>query len=61
YRQALSILSSKDTLTHTMADLNIASPSVFPEWLKSEWQYLKGLKREPPEETMQMEYFQKLV
>lgn len=44
-----------------MHDLNIPDVSVFEEWLKEEKVYLAGLKREPVEETLQMEYWQALV
>ncbi|KAG6808240.1 hypothetical protein H0H92_004756 [Tricholoma furcatifolium] len=46
YRQALHLL---------------ASEHVFHEWLKEERTYLWSLASEPVEETMEMEYYQKLV
>ena len=44
-----------------MSDLGIADGSVFEVWLEEERAYLQGLQREPDEETLQMEYWQKLV
>ena len=44
-----------------MRELDISDISVFEEWLKEEKTYLAGLKREPEEETLQMEYWQALV
>jgi vacuolar-type H+-ATPase subunit E/Vma4 len=44
-----------------MNDLNISDKKVFENWLEEERVYLKGLRKEPDEETLQMEYWQKLV
>jgi hypothetical protein len=44
-----------------MQDLGIADESVFERWLQEEKVYLQGLTREPEEETLQMEYWQKLM
>ncbi|KAJ3717531.1 hypothetical protein C8R42DRAFT_587087, partial [Lentinula raphanica] len=60
YKQALEIQQSAPALAHTMNDLGISSTDVFSQWLKQEQEYLQGLKKEPPEETLQMEYFRKL-
>lgn len=34
---------------------------VFKHWLEEEQEYLKGLSKEPIRETLEMEYYQKLV
>ncbi|KAJ3712392.1 hypothetical protein C8R42DRAFT_647550 [Lentinula raphanica] len=60
YKQAIEIQQSASALAHTMNDLGITSTEVFPHWLKQEQEYLQSLKKEPPEETLQMEYFKKL-
>ncbi|KAJ3746941.1 hypothetical protein EV360DRAFT_76388, partial [Lentinula raphanica] len=60
YKQAIEIQQSASALAHTMNDLGITSTEVFPQWLKQEREYLQSLKKEPPEETLQMEYFRKL-
>jgi vacuolar-type H+-ATPase subunit E/Vma4 len=44
-----------------MLDLNITDEKVFADWLEEEKVYLQGLRTEPQEETLQMEYWQKLV
>jgi hypothetical protein len=44
-----------------MHDQNITNVSVFQEWLAKEKAYLEGLSREPLEESLAMEYWQKLV
>ncbi|KAJ3833253.1 hypothetical protein F5878DRAFT_654388 [Lentinula raphanica] len=61
YKQALEIEATRPALAKTMNDLGISSADTFEEWLKEERDYLNGLKREPAEETLQMEYYQKLV
>lgn len=44
-----------------MLDMGISDIKVFEGWLDEERQYLQGLRTEPEAETLQMEYFQKLV
>lgn len=44
-----------------MQDMGIESIGVFDDWLVEERIYLEGLKREPEQETLHMEYYQKLV
>ncbi|KAG2337491.1 hypothetical protein BDR05DRAFT_978479 [Suillus weaverae] len=56
------ILANGDaTLSKVMQDLRVRDVSVFECWLDEEKAYLKGLTREPEEETLQMEYWQRLV
>jgi hypothetical protein len=62
YKQALDILKSgPQALAQAMADLQISDYSVFEIWLTEEKEYLQGLRKEPEEETLHMEYWQKLV
>ncbi|KAG1880790.1 hypothetical protein F4604DRAFT_1578517 [Suillus subluteus] len=62
YKQALDILANGNAvLPNMMRDLGVADDTVFERWLDEEKAYLKGLTREPEEETLQMEYWQKLV
>ena len=62
YKQALGILESgPPALAQAMADLYISDNGVFETWLMEEKEYLEGLRKEPEEETLQMEYWQKLV
>ncbi|KAH7908465.1 hypothetical protein BJ138DRAFT_993211, partial [Hygrophoropsis aurantiaca] len=62
YKQALDILyDGQHTLPRLMHELGITSTAVFEEWLEEEKVYLQSLRTEPEEETLQMEYLQKLV
>ncbi|KAG1760782.1 hypothetical protein EDD22DRAFT_980489 [Suillus occidentalis] len=62
YKQALDILTNgNDVLPNAMRDLGVTDVGVFESWLEEEKAYLKGLAREPEEETLQMEYWQRLV
>jgi hypothetical protein len=54
-------LDKAPILARTMDDLGIDSPERFQQWINEEREYLNGLKTEPPEETWQMEYFEKLL
>lgn len=49
------------TLTRLMLDMGISNVEVFSDWLNEEKEYLQGLKSEPEAETLQMEYYQKLI
>jgi len=44
-----------------MEDQGIASPEVFHQWLEEERVYLSSLVKEPMQETLEMEYYQRLV
>lgn len=62
YKQALNIISdSHVTLPKLMHDLNLTDESIFEDWLTEEKTYLQGLRTEPEDETLQMEYWQRLI
>jgi hypothetical protein len=62
YRQALDILADGAiNLPQAMHDLGVTDRRIFEEWLDEEKVYLRGLQKEPEEETLHMEYWQKLV
>ncbi|KAJ7018839.1 hypothetical protein C8F04DRAFT_1214492 [Mycena alexandri] len=61
YRRALKIKGTLPLLQQTMASLGVETRSVFETWLQKEKVYLASLKKEPAHETLQMEYYQKLV
>jgi hypothetical protein len=61
YKQALTILKSETALRKTMLAQGIGSDAIFQEWLLEERTYLKGLRKEPVQETLEMEYLQKLM
>jgi hypothetical protein len=44
-----------------MLDMGIPNVEIFEQWLDEEREYLQGLKTEPVVETLQMEYYQKLI
>ena len=49
------------TLERLMRELGVNDPTTFKLWLDEERVYLKSLLHEPAEETLQMEYWQRLV
>ncbi|KAI6006783.1 hypothetical protein EDD15DRAFT_2383819 [Pisolithus albus] len=62
YKQALGIIEEgRSTLPCVMNDLGITDVSVFGVWLSEENEYMTARSCEPEEETLQMEYWQKLV
>ncbi|KAG2350209.1 hypothetical protein BDR05DRAFT_971794 [Suillus weaverae] len=62
YKQVLNILSDGEiNLKKLMQDIHIPDESVFEWWLQEERDYLHSLCSEPEHETLQMEYWQKLV
>jgi hypothetical protein len=61
-KQVLKIIGEMPKLiVWTMKDLRISDVSVFKIWIEEEWTYLQGLKKEPAEETLQINYYQMLV
>ncbi|KAJ7603186.1 hypothetical protein FB45DRAFT_962888 [Roridomyces roridus] len=61
YHRALDVQKTWPVLQESMASLDVADRSEFEAWLVEERECLKNLSREPPEETLKMEYYQKLV
>lgn len=61
YKQALKTLDKQDALVGRMKQAGLTTPKVFEEWMKEEAEYLQSLSKEPPKETLTMEYYQKLV
>ncbi|KAJ7226507.1 hypothetical protein B0H12DRAFT_1205258 [Mycena haematopus] len=61
YRRALDIKKTYGTLKESMRELGVESRDVFHTWLEKEKAHLRTLSKEPPEETLEMEYYQKLV
>ncbi|KZP11838.1 hypothetical protein FIBSPDRAFT_913520 [Athelia psychrophila] len=61
YKKALDILNTNPTaLELSKATLGITGPAPFERWLREERHYLQSLQREPPEETLQLEYHTRL-
>ncbi|KAG0693826.1 hypothetical protein DFH29DRAFT_1006902 [Suillus ampliporus] len=62
YKQALNILrDGQKTLPKLMHELGVTNKGTFDVWLAEEHNYLLSLSQEPELETLQMEYWQKLV
>ncbi len=61
YRQALSFMAGIPALQETIAKLNIPSVKCFPQWLSEELAYLKSQEQVPEGETLEMEYYSRLV
>ncbi|KAF8814645.1 hypothetical protein BYT27DRAFT_7081332, partial [Phlegmacium glaucopus] len=61
YKQALDILKGEVAFCEQMHNQVVADTSVFVGLLADERAYLVGLKREPLQETWQIEYWQKLI
>ncbi|KAF7370814.1 hypothetical protein MSAN_00715000 [Mycena sanguinolenta] len=61
YRHALAVIAEAPVLARLTSELNGATSATLEGWLKAEREYLSSLKKEPEEETLQMEYYQALV
>lgn len=60
YKQALEVLAGEPAIRALMYTQGIED-ATFSTWLKEEREYLEGLKKEPEAETLEMEYYIKLV
>ncbi|KAF7297865.1 hypothetical protein HMN09_01007300 [Mycena chlorophos] len=61
YKHALEVLDSREGLEKAMVELGVKERGEFEQWLAQEKEALKRLSKEPEEETLHMEYYQKLV
>ncbi|KAK7040640.1 hypothetical protein R3P38DRAFT_2513560 [Favolaschia claudopus] len=61
YRRALEVKSTYQTLREAMRDLGVRSRDEFERWREKERAHLRTLSKEPAQETLEMEYYQKLV
>ncbi|KAJ7918559.1 hypothetical protein B0H13DRAFT_2321316 [Mycena leptocephala] len=61
YRRALEIKATHTSLHDAMRELGVQSRDEFEAWRAKEKAHLRTLSKEPPEETLEMEYYQKLV
>ncbi|KAJ7838328.1 hypothetical protein B0H14DRAFT_2588627 [Mycena olivaceomarginata] len=61
YQHALRIKQGLPALQDAMCTLDVSTRDVFETWLAKEKEYLQSMKKEPVEETNEMEYYQKLV
>ena len=60
YKQALSILETKPAVAAALTKVGASNAEVVKEWLREEETYLRGLTKEPLEETLEMEYYKML-
>jgi hypothetical protein len=56
----LKIKQGLPALQEAMQSLNVPTRDVFETWLEKEKEYLRSMKKEPLEETLEMEYYEKL-
>ncbi|KAF8829597.1 hypothetical protein HHX47_DHR3000651 [Lentinula edodes] len=61
YSQALEILGTAPSLRIQMREAGIKDARVIFQWMEEEAAYLQNLSREAPVETLQMEYYRKLI
>jgi hypothetical protein len=61
YRRALKIKQGLPALQEAMRSLDVSTRNVFETWLENEKEYLRSMRKEPIEETLEMEYYEKLV
>jgi hypothetical protein len=61
YKQALSLLETKPAVIAALTKVGAASGGVVKEWLREEEAYLRGLSKEPLDETLEMEYYKMLL
>lgn len=60
YKQALSILDTKPAVVAALTKVGASGGNAVEGWLREEETYLRGLSKEPLEETLEMEYYKML-
>ncbi|KAJ7885489.1 hypothetical protein B0H14DRAFT_3082271 [Mycena olivaceomarginata] len=61
YKQAIEILEMEEPTLAAIKESGIQDVSEFQSRLKEEMEYLRGLSKEPDEETDRLEYYRRLV
>ena len=61
YKQALAILDTRPSVFIALESVGAQDGAMVEGWLKEEEIYLRGLTKEPPHETLEMEYYGRLV
>jgi dsDNA-binding SOS-regulon protein len=61
YKAAIAILDSLPALEDSMRALGVENREVFEMWLEEQKECLSTVLEDVPEETLQLEYYQKLV
>jgi hypothetical protein len=61
YKQALMILETRPAVNEALMKVGAAGGVTVESWLREEETYLRGLSKEPLEETLEMEYYKMLM
>ena len=61
YKQALNILETKPAVNTVLTKVGAVDRVTVKDWLREEETYLRGLSKEPLEETLEMEYYKMVV
>jgi hypothetical protein len=61
YKQALNILETKPAVIAALTKVGVVDGVTVEGWLREEETYLRGLSKEPLEETLEMEYFKMVM
>jgi hypothetical protein len=61
YKQALELLGTRSAVNLALVKVGAQDMATVKEWLKEEEEYLRGLSKEPLEETLEMEYYKLLL
>jgi hypothetical protein len=61
YKQALSILETTPAVNAALSKVGAVNGAVVEGWLREEETYLRGLSKEPLEETLEMVYYRMVL
>lgn len=61
YKQALNILETRPAMNAALTKVGVVDVLTVEGWLHEEETYLRGLSKEPLEETLEMEYYNMLM
>jgi hypothetical protein len=61
YKQAIEILDTRSVVSSALVKVGAQDMAMVKHWLKEEEEYLRGLSKEPLEETLEMEYYMLLL
>ena len=61
YKQALNVLETRHAVNAALSKVGAVNGAVVEGWLHEEETYLRGLSKEPLEETLEMEYYKMVL
>ena len=61
YKQALNILETRPAVNASLIKVGAVDGVTVESWLREEETYLRGLSKEPLEETLEMEYYKMVM